>query len=291
MEDFFSPDVINASYTQWHLRYEELWQVLVLISWWRLSGAWEKGLALWPIASEGMVIWGSTVRGRRLELSVPGICTPWLQPLGLNGGTPALSLIVNWGAQYTGNSSQRIGVWVNYTDSILSAPSQAPSPTRPYPLHVTAYSQGMRLSQINSLSACTFAFIWHENWKNECLLLTQMVGPETSREGEGGNLFLSPVPTGVGMPLHSSQIRILTLAPLKPPVPLSKCSCKCLWPLPVCKLPKVNFVIALCGVAYFIFQSRNSFSVWRISLTIPTSQHQIRGLPPSTQIYYFSLFK
>lgn len=76
MEDFFSPDVINASYTQWHLRYEELWQVLVLISWWRLSGAWEKGLALWPIASEGMVIWGSTVRGRRLELSVPGICTP-----------------------------------------------------------------------------------------------------------------------------------------------------------------------------------------------------------------------
>lgn len=176
---------------------------------------------------------------------------------------------------------------LHFVSSISGPQSYPPLP----PPCDWAYSQGMRLSQINSLSACTFAFIWHENWKNECLLLTQMVGPETSREGEGGNLFLSPVPTGVGMPLHSSQIRILTLAPLKPPVPLSKCSCKCLWPLPVCKLPKVNFVIALCGVASFIFQSRNSFSVRRISLNIPTSQHQIRGLPPSTQIYYFSLFK
>lgn len=57
MEDFFSPDVINASYTQWHLRYEELWQVLVLISWWRLSGlgrrVWRCGLSHWKEWSSG----------------------------------------------------------------------------------------------------------------------------------------------------------------------------------------------------------------------------------------------
>ena len=61
-----------------------------------------------------------------------------------------------------------------------------------------------------------------------------------------------------------SRVLLLALAPLNPPVPLPPAGVqhryKCLWIIvcpvvPACKLPTVNFIIALYGVACCVFQS------------------------------------
>lgn len=140
-----------------------------------------------------------TPRAWHLHLVTPGFGIKWRNT--------CLVFNCKLRGTYTGNSAQRISVWVNYTDPILSAPSQAPTPS----MWLSLLTRDA-LSQINSLSTFTLAFIWHKNRKNESLLLTHMVGPETSREGEGRKPLTLSVPVGVGVPLQSSQILILTLA-------------------------------------------------------------------------------
>ena len=79
-----------------------------------------------------------------------------------------------------------------------------------------------------------------------------------------------------------SQILFLSLAPLYPPVPLWQCGVKLWVPLdhlsawsflPECKLPTINFIIALYGVACFVFQSQSSILVQMILFNISASQH------------------
>lgn len=58
-----------------------------------------------------------------------------------------------------------------------------------------------------------------------------------------------------------------------------RCSCECLWviihPIPtVCKLPAINFIIALYGVPCFLFWSQSSFSVRRLLFNISASQQE-----------------
>ena len=72
------------------------------------------------------------------------------------------------------------------------------------------------------------------------------------------------------------EILFLALAPLSPPVPLlvavqlQMAQDLHLPPHPrlVCKLPTINFIIALYGTACFIFWSQSSFPVWKILLNI-----------------------
>lgn len=115
-------------------------------------------------------------------------------------------------------------------------------------------SQGMRPSRVSSLSTFTLAFICYENWKSACLLLTQMVsGHETPR---GRKTF------GFCCFSLSSQILFLAPAPFKSacaPYGSVRCSGQYLRSivcpsLPVPKLLTINFIVALYGVACFIFQ-------------------------------------
>lgn len=68
--------IIAASYTQWHLRFKKLWQVLscmlVLINWWRPSRVWEeRGQILCPVAVRKKDKLGDKAHGRWRESPAP----------------------------------------------------------------------------------------------------------------------------------------------------------------------------------------------------------------------------
>ena len=127
-----------------------------------------------------------------------------------------------------------------------------------------AYSQGMCLSQISSLSTFTLAFILYENWKNAFCWCRSFVNGHETPWGRK-----TSVPVGVDVLFTWKSDSIFSFGPFKTPcTPFghAKCSCEYLWmviclTLSVCKLPTVNFIIALYGDAWFIFWSQSSFLV------------------------------
>ena len=262
--------------------------VSALINWCRLSGGWEKGLVLCPIAvgkSDHLCAWRGSMEPRQVPAFAPHAFSLREQ---MEEHPPrkdwVYSLIVNWGAQCTGDISQGPGVWLNHTDSsypLLShvwlsfslLTGNAPKPDKFlinfYPcLHLTENWKN--------------AFCWHR-W----LMVLRPLGssPPHCRQFPLAWTCLSP----------SGQILFLALAPLSPPVSLSEAqsaaantcrSCLCV------SYPQETSYFHLMELPALFFSLKSSFSVQRILFNISTSQDQVRGgLPPHTQICYFDLLK
>ena len=136
-------------------------------------------------------------------------------------------------------------------------------------------------SQTKPLSSLTLAFTWYENWKNAFCWGRWLV---VSRPWEKEN-YAMPISTDVLLLDVSYRcIYIFSFGPFKSlctPLEL-ECRCKCLWVtvpappnLPVCKLPTVNFIIALYEATCFVFRSQSSFSVQREVFSISAFQQTL----------------
>lgn len=169
-------------------------------------------------------------------------------------------------------------MWLNSTDSILSAPSRTRSPDLPPFLYDWALARtlGMRPSHASSLPTFTCAFIWCENRKNafcwgRWLGSWALLGEEKP-----------PVPSGANL-LLTWYYSIFIFGPFKSlctPFQVAKYSLDCLWIIcpipPICNLPKTNFLIHFMEVpaSFFCLKVPSQFAGY-YSMSLPqTSFHE-----------------
>ena len=169
-------------------------------------------------------------------------------------------------------------VWLNRTDSILSAPSRTRSPDLPPFLYdwALARTPEMRRRQASSLPTFTHAFIWYENRKNTfcwCRWLGSwaLLGEEKPPVPSEANLLLTWY--------HS----IFISGPFKSlctPFQVAKCILDCLWIIcpipPIYNLPTTNFLIHFMEVpaSFFCLKVPSQFAGY-YSISLPqTSFHE-----------------
>ena len=185
--------------------------------------------------------------------------------------TLSISMIIRWKTILETGTSRWGLVWLNHTDSFFVSSTLGPQ-SHPLPvLHdwPSIFIQGMCPSQTKPLSSLTLAFTWYENWKNAFCWGRWLV---VSKPWEKENCAM-PISTDVLLLDVSYRcIYIFSFGPFKSlctplrawvqmQMPLGHCPRPPI--LPVCKLPTVNFIIALYEATCFVLRSQSSFSVQR----------------------------